>query len=104
MSCESETAITSIDENATGTWRVYTLTSSYLIDLDAMTLSRRPGDDIGIFVAAGLRRDGECLTLLALRPVVVGECATFLLAGLGGDGVVTKRVTNPVAKIEQVVG
>jgi hypothetical protein len=81
---------------------VLTETSAYLIDLDAMTATRLPGDGAGADTSmptppllADLRRDAEAIPLLNRPELVIGQPMTLLL-NLVGDGITTtvRRTTN----------
>jgi hypothetical protein len=74
---------------------VNTENSTYLLDLEEMNVRRIPGD--GPY-SGGLRRDGELLALLELRPPQVGESMVMVLQ-IRDDGVRTIRRTSPVMSI-----
>jgi len=85
-------------DTATGSFAVTTESSTYVIDLDAMTVSRSPGS--GPSEVATMRRDGETLTLLVLAECTVGR-ALAIFVDLGIDGVPwTFRASTDVRSIE----
>lgn len=75
--------------------RVVTEHSDYVLDEVAGTLTRVPRHT----EAAGLRRDGEPVSLLKVLRLAVGEPAVFVVEGLA-DGVTTVRHTTPVVAVE----
>ena len=83
-------------------WEVITRASSYLLDLDACTVTRRNLDVRDLApgaVHAHLGHDGEVMTLLAVPECRVGR-PMFLLLVLERDGrVATVRVTTEVRSI-----
>ena len=80
-----------------GRWQVTTESDSvYVLDMDAMTLTRQPGED-----AENLRKDGTVVPLL--KVVTLREGASMLLAiDVRGDGVVTYRFTTPVVSVTEL--
>ncbi|MEZ5211727.1 MULTISPECIES: hypothetical protein [unclassified Gordonia (in: high G+C Gram-positive bacteria)] len=90
---------------ATGVFTVVTHTSTYVIDLDEMTLLRAPGigrhDDESWEVSA-LRRDSEDIPLLEVRTCRVGEPAQFWVSAVDDPDVRTWRITTPVIEIERI--
>jgi hypothetical protein len=79
---------------------VVTETSTYLLDLTAMTATRLPGRGAGAATAtvAELRRDAEPVPLVAVSAVVIGDPMTLILR-LREDGLDTVRVTTPVREV-----
>lgn len=93
-----------------GTWLIQTEMSSYVIDRDADTLQRLPGqgagmdpDLPGIAWVESLRKDGEIVPLLGIDVCVVGERA-MLLIDVRGDGFSTSRHTSVVRAITELTG
>lgn len=83
---------------------VRTETSTYVLDLDAMTATRLPGTGAGALPGlppvetADLRRDAEPIPLLARPEPVVGRPLELLLQ-VREDGIPTVRVTNVVCEV-----
>lgn len=93
-----------------GTWLIQTEMSAYLIDRDAATLQRLPGQGAGMDPdlpgeawVESLRKDGESIPLLDVDVCVVGERA-ILLIDVRGDGVPTSRHTSVVRAITDLTG
>jgi hypothetical protein len=93
-----------------GTWLIQTEMSSYVIDRDAATLQRVPGQGVGmdpelpgIAWVETLRKDGEIVPLLGIDVCVVGERA-MLLIDVRGDGFPTSRHTSVVRAITELTG
>lgn len=84
-----------LTDSDTGRWLMSTETSRYVIDLDARTITRSPGDGED---ALDLRRDDEVVPLLRLNSCERGASAVLLL-DVRGDGVATLRMTTPVRRI-----
>ncbi|MDL9935886.1 hypothetical protein QSJ18_03925 [Gordonia sp. ABSL1-1] len=88
-----------------GVWTVVTRTSTYLLDLEEMTLLRAPGvggtDDESWTVSA-LRRDSEDIPLLGVKSCRVGESAQFWVRAADDPDVRTWRITTPVVSIERI--
>jgi hypothetical protein len=92
-------------ELTAGEWEVVTETSTYIVDVEAMTATR-------LAVGAGsldgarvpryeLRRDGKPMRLLVLPAPVVGEPWDLVL-DVRGDGVPTVRRTTLVCHVTQL--
>ncbi|WP_347954130.1 hypothetical protein [Gordonia aichiensis] len=93
------------DGTAEGVWTVLTRTSTYLIDLDAMTLLRAPGvgrTDDHRWEVSELRRDSQDIPLLSMKSCRVGEPAQFWVRAADDPEVRTWRVTTPVVEIERI--
>ncbi|MGV9825663.1 MULTISPECIES: hypothetical protein [unclassified Gordonia (in: high G+C Gram-positive bacteria)] len=88
-----------------GVFTVVTRTSTYLIDLDEMTLLRAPGvggTDSEEWAVSQLRRDSEDIPLLGVKSCRVGESAQFWVRAADDPEVRTWRITTPVVSIEQI--
>lgn len=86
---------------------VFTETSAYLLDYDAMTATRLPGRGAGLDpqmgtepLLADLRRDAEAIALLEKPTLVVGQPMTLLLR-VREDGITTVRRTTNIRAIKQ---
>jgi len=95
--------IASIDDVTTGSWLVRTQTSSYLLDLDARTATRIPGDEdvVGdVWETVRLRSDAVPLPLISLIRCNVGESMRMVIDVVGDGVTATLRDTTPVISIE----
>ncbi len=98
---------TQLTDGDVGSWVVTTLTSCYLLDLDAREITRQPGGgnpgpygwDSGPPEIASLRRDREAVPVHAVAHCHLGEPLVLLL-DLRGDGVVTIRRSTQVVAID----
>lgn len=99
-----------LPEEATGTWRIVTESSQYLLDLDARTIVREPGagaiatnpdapEFADVFVRQ-LRRDGDVLPLVSFTGARVGERMPYHVDVLR-NGTTTLRFTTHV---QQIIG
>lgn len=77
---------------------VFTVNSVYLLDTDAMTLTRTPFASGDLLALATLRRDGEPIPVKEILMLQVGEPFRIMLA-LRKDGTLTYRETSPVQQI-----
>lgn len=80
------------------------MTSTYLLDLHAMTAQRLAGPPTSIengWVAADLRGDRQTIPLLAVPTVQVGHPLVLLL-DVRGDGIPTVRTSTPVQAITAI--
>ena len=90
----------SLMDTTTGAYRVITVASTYLIDLDRAVIRREPRT--GDSEASLLRRDEELVTLLEIIECSVGRPMTLLL-DLHVFGVpFTARYATGVVSIEPV--
>ncbi|MFT3662357.1 MAG: hypothetical protein QM809_13495 [Gordonia sp. (in: high G+C Gram-positive bacteria)] len=90
-----------------GVFTIVTHTSTYLVDLDEMTLLRAPG--VGradahpeTWEVSELRRDSQDIPLLGIRECKVGEPAQFWVRAVDDPDVRTWRITTPVVEIEKI--
>lgn len=84
-----------------GCWVVTTASASvYEVDLDNLTLTRRPSDQV--HGRSSLRRDGDPLRIIGIVALTVGRPAIFHV-DLEHRGVAsTRRVTTTVVSIDSV--
>lgn len=82
---------------------VTTMTSTHVVDLDAMTVTRRPGTGTSLdeWPVSDLRRDETPVPLVAIERLELGHEMIFWLR-IRDDGVLTVRTTTPVVSIEHV--
>ncbi len=99
-------SVTRIGPGDSGVFTVITRTSTYLIDLDAMTLLRAPGvgssEEADGWLISTLRRDSEEIPLLEVAICETGESAQFWVQASDGPNVRTLRVTTPVVEISKI--
>ena len=92
-----------------GRWEAITETSRYVLDLDAGTARRIPGEGLGGVpgliapVVTDLRGDCGPVPLIEVAQAVVGASMVLLLQ-LRDDDVVTVRVTSVVRAIRPLGG
>jgi len=87
-------------DSTTGAYRVTTVASTFVIDLDRRVVRRAPRteDDEGFL----LRRDDELITLHEIVELTVGK-PMLLLLDLHVVGIAfTSRMSTPVVSIERV--
>ncbi|TQJ49283.1 hypothetical protein [Phycicoccus sp. SLBN-51] len=88
-----------------GEWEVVTETSTYIVDVDAMTATRLAGGagslDGALVPRFELRRDGTAVPLWAVPAPVVGRQCDLLL-DIRGDGIATLRRTSLVCHVTQL--
>lgn len=95
---------TAAETPGTGRWQVTTVTSVYLLDLDAKRVTRVPdagaGPPPGLSPApiASLRRDHESVPLLELITCAIDEPMRMLI-DVRRDGVSTLRTTTVVRQL-----
>lgn len=97
-----------LPEEATGTWRIVTESSQYLLDLDARTIVREPGagaiaanpdsPELADVLVRPLRRDGDVLPLVNFTGARVGERMLYHVDVLH-NGTTTLRFTTHVQRI-----
>lgn len=88
-----------------GVFVVVTRTSTYVLDLGAMTLLRAPGvseHTEGDWEVSALRRDSQDIPLLSIRSCRVGEPGQFWVSAVDDPQVRTWRITTPVVEIERI--
>lgn len=93
-----------LDGTEGGVWCVRTVTATYLLDLDARTLTRYPAASAPQDwpSPAELRRDGHDVPVLAfLSPVTIGF-GMNLMIDVRGDDIPTWRQSTAVVAIEAV--
>lgn len=87
------TLIASIDDDATGRWRITTETgSTYVVDLDERVITRVPE-------LCALRRDNEPLLLHRVVEARVGDIGCFLVQ-VRPDDVPTLRITSHIVDVK----
>ncbi|TRW45593.1 hypothetical protein [Georgenia yuyongxinii] len=86
-----------LTDEDTGRWWVTTEGSAYLVDLDARTVTRAPGQGSD-GLTTGLRRDGDPVPLLAIEQCRRAHPAVLVL-DVRGDGVPTIRRTSLIIRI-----
>lgn len=90
---------------AGGEWEIVTETSTYIVDVDAMTATRLAGGagslDGSEVPRHRLRRDEVPVPLLALPEPVVGQPCDLLL-DIRGDGISTLRRTSWVCHVTRL--
>ena len=88
-----------------GEWEVVTETSTYVIDVDAMTATRLPGGagslDGSSVPRFGLRQDQQPIPLMRVPAPVIGQPCDLLL-DVRGDGIATLRRTSWVCHVTQL--
>jgi hypothetical protein len=84
-------------DSASGVFVVTTRSSTYVVDLDRMTVSRRPGHHE--HEVASMRRDGEMLPLLLVEECTVGRCLLLIVDLSLPDAAWTLRASTPVRSI-----
>lgn len=100
----------SLDGIKSGVYRVYTETSSYILNFNRMIAKRVPGGGLGVDLEAGrdveltrLRADNEWFDLRGVY-AVVGQIMHLDCKGISKDGDYTWRRTTIVRKIEKIDG
>ena len=98
--------VTAVPAGATeGVWTVVTHTSTYVLDLDEMTLLRAPGvgrHEDERWEVSELRRDSQDIPLLEVKQCRVGRPAEFWVAAADDPDVKTWRITTPVVEIQRI--
>lgn len=87
-----------LDDRATGTWLVETVTASYVLDMDARTVVRRPKERAQ-WSPAELRKDEEIIPLIKVAWSASEGYPLQLVVDVRGDGVLTERTTTPVQRV-----
>lgn len=93
-----------LDDSASGKWEVVTWSSTYLLDLDARTITRAPDSGTGDPTGGGpvghtrMRQDHLPVPLVRIERCQSGQ-PMVLTVDVRGDGVLTRRWSTPVASI-----
>jgi hypothetical protein len=100
----------SLEGKTSGVYKVYTETSSYIINLNRGIAKRVPGDGLGKapeeeleIKISDLRGDNKWFSLRNVR-AVVGQIMHLDCSGLGDESGYTWRRTTIVRKIEKIDG
>lgn len=99
------TKLRELKDADTGVYEVLTFASRHVVDLDARTITRHPGEGPGTdeLPASTLRRDAAPVHLIALAHCRIGDPMTAFVQILDpATGVVTERTTTPVLGIRPV--
>jgi hypothetical protein len=94
----------------TGVWRVYSATSSYILDMNKRRGTRMPGtgipfdgDEADGYYVSDLRQDGEWWDIVSIVNCRLGEYLEVLTTGISDDpDMYTYRRSTVIRRIERL--